>query len=186
MNLVILGAPGSGKGTQAELLAKHFNILHISSGELLRQEAESGTHKGQLIKDLQTSGQLLPFETVLDVLEPSFKSSSVGFILDGTPRNIHQAEALDYFFTEHKIEIHKVIYLDIPIEDGVKRIMKRAEIEHRSDDNYESVKKRMEIYEEETKPIIDFYNAKGLLLKVDGTPDIETIFKSIVVRLTTA
>lgn len=195
MNLIILGAPGSGKGTQADLLAEKFKLVHLSSGALLRKEAESGTEKGKLIADLLITGALLPFETVLDVLEPALRaatggpqalSSSNGFILDGTPRNLHQTEYLDSFLAEMKVVLDKVIYLDIPIETGVARIMKRADIEHRSDDNYESVKKRMQAYEEETMPVIDFYQKKGMLLKIDGTPDIQTIFKDIVTRLTTA
>ena len=146
MNLIILGAPGSGKGTQADLLAEKFGLTHLSSGALLRKEAESGTPKGKLIADLLVTGALLPFETVLEVLEPALKAAKEGFILDGTPRDLHQSEYLDYFLKENDIRLDKVIYLDIPIEEGVKRIMKRADIEHRSDDNYESVKKRMEVY----------------------------------------
>jgi adenylate kinase len=186
MNLIILGAPGSGKGTQAKLLAEKFGLAHLSSGELLRREAESGTPKGKLIADLLISGALLPFETVLEVLEPTLKAHREGFILDGTPRDVRQAEYLDYFFNENKIRLDKVIYIDIPIEEGIQRIMKRAEIEHRADDNYDSVKKRMEVYQAETTPVIDYYQKKGLLLKIDGTPDIQTIFKDIVNRLTIA
>ena len=180
MNLIILGAPGSGKGTQADLLAEKFGLTHLSSGELLRKEAESGSPKGKLIADLLVTGALLPFETVLEVLEPTLKAEKDGFILDGTPRNLHQTEYLDSFLSEMKVILDKVIYLDIPIETGVTRIMKRADIEHRSDDNYESVKKRMQAYEEETMPVIDYYQKKGLLLKIDGTPDIQTIFKDII------
>ena len=93
---------------------------------------------------------------------------------------------MDSFLAEMKVALNKVIYLDIPIEIGVERIMRRAEIEHRSDDNYESVKKRMQAYREETMPVIDYYQKKGLLLKVDGTPDIQTIFTDIVNKLTLA
>lgn len=186
MNLIILGAPGSGKGTQADLLAEKFNLKHLSSGELLRKEAKSGTEKGKLIADLLVTGKLLPFETVLEVLESALKNSPNGFVLDGTPRDLHQSEYLDHFLAENKIKLDKVIYLDIPVEEGVKRIMKRAEIEHRTDDTYEIVKKRMEVYEQETIPVINFYEKKGLLLKIDGTPDIQTIFKDIVTKLTLA
>lgn len=186
MNLIILGAPGSGKGTQADLLAKECNLIHLSSGQLLRREAEEKTPKGKLIADLLIEGKLFPFETVLSVLEPALLAAKTGFILDGTPRNISQIEPLEYLFSENKIKIDKVIYLDIPIEEGIKRIMKRAEIEHRSDDNYDSAKTRMETYQIETLPVIDYYQKQGYLLKIDGTPDIQTIFKDIITHLITA
>ncbi|MBI2310502.1 nucleoside monophosphate kinase [Candidatus Collierbacteria bacterium] len=186
MNLIILGAPGSGKGTQADLLAEKFGLTHLSSGQLLRKEAETGSPKGKLIADLLIGGKLLPFETVLEVLEPALKATTSGFILDGTPRNLHQSEYLDYFFKENKITLNKVIYLDIPIEEGIKRIMKRGQIEHRSDDNYDSVKIRMKAYQVETMPVIDYFEKKGLLIKIDGTPDIQTIFQDIVSQLTIA
>ena len=186
MNLIILGAPGSGKGTQADLLAEKFGLTHLSSGQLLRKEAETGSPKGKLIADLLVGGKLLPFETVLEVLEPALKTVTNGFILDGTPRNLHQSEYLDYFFNQNKITLNKVIYLDIPIEEGVKRIMKRGQIEHRSDDNYDSVKIRMKAYQVETMPVIDFFEKRGILIKIDGTPDIQTIFNNIVTQLITA
>ncbi len=186
MNLIILGAPGSGKGTQADLLAEKFGLVHLSSGELLRKEANSGSPKGKIIADLMLSGKILPFSMVLEVLEPELRKIEGGFIIDGTPRNLEQATYMDRYLTERNIRLDKAIYLDIPIEDGIKRIMKRADIEHRSDDNYESIKKRMEAYQEETTPVIDYFQKKGLLLKIDGTPDIQTIFKDIVTRLTSA
>lgn len=186
MNLIILGAPGSGKGTQADLLAQKFNLTHLSSGQLLRAEASLASPKGKLIADLLTNGKLLPFETILDVLEPALLTAKTGFILDGTPRNLRQTEALDYLFAENKIQLTKVIYLDIPLEEGIKRILKRAEIEHRSDDNYDSAKKRMEVYQTETLPVIEYYKQKGLLLFIDGTPNIQTISKDIINQLTIA
>ncbi len=186
MNLIILGAPGSGKGTQADLLAEKFGLTHLSSGQLLRKEAETGSPKGKLIADLLVGGQLLPFETVLDVLQPALLAAKDGFVLDGTPRDLRQSEYLEYFFNQNKITLNKVIYLNIPIEEGVKRIMKRGQIEHRSDDNYDTVKKRMEAYQTETLPVINFFEKKGLLIKIDGTPDIQTIFQDIINHLTLA
>ncbi len=186
MNLIILGAPGSGKGTQADLLAEKFGLTHLSSGQLLRKEAETGSPKGKLIADLLVGGQLLPFETVLDVLQPALLAAKDGFVLDGTPRDLRQSEYLEYFFNQNKITLNKVIYLNIPIEEGVKRIIKRGQIEHRSDDNYDTVKKRMEAYQTETLPVINFFEKKGLLIKIDGTPDIQTIFQDIINHLTLA
>jgi|CXWL01.1.fsa_nt_gi adenylate kinase len=186
MNLIILGPQGSGKGTQAKLLAEKFGLAHLSSGDLLRAEAASGTPKGKLIADLLAKGDLLPFETVLEVLEPAINNAKGGFILDGTPRDVKQAEYLDYFLGKIGVKIDRVIYLSLPVEDSLARLLKRAQIEHRSDDTPETIKHRLEVYETETSPVLDYYRAKDLVLEIDGRPDIQTIFKDILSRLTTA
>ncbi|MEK7063909.1 MAG: adenylate kinase [Patescibacteria group bacterium] len=186
MNLVILGPQGSGKGTQAKLLAEKFSLVHLSSGDLLRAEADSGSQKGKIIADLLARGSLLPFETVLEVLEPALKKAKDGFILDGTPRDLKQAEYLDYFLDKIGIKIDKVIYLSLPPEDSLTRLLKRAQIEHRSDDTPETIKHRLEIYEQETTPVLDYYRAKDLVIEIDGRPDIQTIFKDIIAHLTLA
>lgn len=188
MNLIILGAPGSGKGTQAKLIAEKFGLLHISSGELLRQEVESGSEKGRLIGELQKKGELVPFETIIDVvLEPAFQKAKDGFILDGTPREIRQAEYLDWFLKEKKLhQIDKVIYLAIPPKVSLERLLRRAQTEDRPDDNRETILERLDVFEKETTPVIDFYHQKGILIEIDGTPDIQTILKDIVNRLSLA
>jgi adenylate kinase len=184
MNLIILGPQGSGKGTQAKLLSDKFGLKHISTGELLRDEAESGSEKGKIISEILKTGQLMPFETVVDVLEPALLSSKdSGFILDGTPRDQKQAEYLNWFLKEKGINIDKVILLDIPKEESLKRLTKRAEIEHRTDDTPEAINERLNIYESSTLPIIESYRSQGKLLVIDGTPDIETIFKDLVIKL---
>src|SRR5258706_15695091 len=122
MNLIILGPQGSGKGTQAKLLAERPHLVHISTGFLLREKAKLNTPKGKLIADLLKTGELLPFATVLDVLEPILLESKNGFILDGTPRDLPQAEYLDSFLTERKIIIDKVLLLDIPREVSLDRL----------------------------------------------------------------
>ncbi len=186
MNLIILGPQGSGKGTQAKLMAEKFGLTHLSSGDLLRQEAATGSAKGQIIANLLSKGNLLPFETVLEVLEPAIKNAKSGFILDGTPRDLHQAEYLDYFLNEISARINRVIYLSLPVDDSLTRLLKRAQIEHRSDDTPNTIKHRLEVYERETTPVLDYYRAKGLVVEIDGRPDIQTIFKDIVNRLTVA
>lgn len=186
MNLIILGPQGSGKGTQAKLLAEKFGLLHLSSGDLLREQARSGSAKGKIIADLLSKGDLLPFETVLEVLEPAIMQAKDGFILDGTPRDVRQAEHLDYFLNQNGQRIDKVVYLSLPPEDSLTRLLKRAQIEHRPDDTPDTIKHRLEVYERETKPVLDYYRAKGLVVEIDGRPDIQTIFKDIVSRLTLA
>jgi adenylate kinase len=183
MNLIILGPQGSGKGTQAKLLAEKFGLVHVSSGDLLRAEAASGSEKGQLLADLLKTGQLIPFETVVELLEPVMKSAQSGFILDGTPRDLKQAEYLDWFLKENHINIDKVILLEIPKEISLSRLSKRAEIEHRTDDTPGAIAERLNIYEKNTLPVVENYRSQGKLLVIDGTPDIQTIFMDLVNKL---
>jgi len=183
MNLIILGPQGSGKGTQANLIAQKYGLKHISTGELLRTEAKSGSEKGNHIAKILTTGELMPFETVVEVLEPALLSSTSGFILDGTPRDPKQAEYLDWFLNEKGLKIDKVILLDIPREESLKRLTKRAQVEHRTDDTPEAINERLNIYENSTTPIIENYRSQGKLLAIDGTPDIQTIFADIITKL---
>lgn len=183
MNFIILGPQGSGKGTQAKLLAEKFSLNHISSGELLRREADSHSDKGKIITDLLTKGSLVPFDTVLEVLEPAIKATKNGFIIDGTPRDIRQAEHLDWFLDQIGQKIDQVIYLSLPREESLKRLLKRAAIENRSDDTPESITRRLDIYEKETIPVIDYYRQKNILTEIDGIPDIDTIHKDILQKL---
>ncbi len=186
MNLIILGPQGSGKGTQAKLLAQKFNLFHLESGQLLRDEAQLDTPKGQLVADLLKSGKLLPFETVLEVLEPQLLKATNGFILDGTPRDVKQAEYLDWYLNIRHLIIDKVILLNIPRPVSLERLSKRAIIEQRSDDTPAAIEERLKLYEERTLPVIAYYRKQGKLIEVDGTPDINTIFKDILARLTIA
>lgn len=183
MNLVILGPQGCGKGTQAKLLAQKLGLCHISSGELLRDEAATGTAKGLLIADLLAKGELVPFDTVLEVLEPAFSSNTNGFVLDGTPRDLSQAQHLDWYLPTIHQSIDKVLFLKIPHEESLKRLIKRAGLENRSDDTPESIRHRLELYDQKTLPVIDFYRQKGLLIEIDGTPDIDTIHQDILKKL---
>lgn len=184
MNLIILGPQGSGKGTQAKLLAEKYGITNISSGRMLREFAAGSSEKAKLIADLLTTGNLMPFDTVIEVIEPTLLSSkSSGFILDGTPRDLMQAEYMDWYLAKNGMTIDKVIFLNIPHDVSIERLKKRAVIEHRTDDTPEGIKERLDIYEHETIPVIEYYRKQGKLIEVDGTPDIETIFQDIVNKL---
>lgn len=183
MNLIIIGPPGSGKGTQAKLLAEKFNLIHVSSGELLRAVAATDTPKGKLLKDIMGRGELVPSETVLDVISEKLKSLDRGFILDGTPRTVAQAEFMDSFFKENNITLNQVIVYDLADEEAVKRMLSRAAIEGRADDTPEVMKNRIATYHKETEPIIAYYESQGKVLHIDAAPSIEVILEDTVKRL---
>ena len=183
MNLIILGPQGSGKGTQAKLLAEKFGLTHISTGELMRKEIDSGSNFGKEIKAIINNGDLVSDEILFSILEKTPFKDGNGFILDGTPRNLLQAKALEKVFAKVGISLDHVIFIDIPHDVSVARMLKRAEIEHRPDDTLEAINKRLAIYEKETKPVIDYYRNENKIIDIDGAPDINTIFLNIVSKL---
>jgi len=183
MNLIILGPPGSGKGTQAKLLSQKLGFTHISTGALLRQRAQSDSPKGNILKALLKKGTLFPFETIREVMEPAIKNTTKGFILDGTPRNLAQAEHFDSFLKEQEKEINQVIYLKVSEKESLKRLLKRAQIKNRTDDNEETIKRRLEIYHQDTEPVINYFQKQNKLITIDGMPDIETIHQDILEKL---
>ncbi len=179
MNIIILGAPGSGKGTQAEKIAKEFNIAHISGGASLRKEIDSGSRKGELIEHIMEKGDLVPFDTITSVIEPEILANKDGFILDGSPRDLIQAEYLNEFLKENKINIDMVIYLHVPDEKLIQRLLLRAKTEDRPDDNLESITERFRVFHQETEPVIDFYKKIAKLVQIDGDRSIEEIGKEL-------
>ena len=183
MNFIILGPQGSGKGTQAKLLADKLGLTHISTGELIRKEISSGSEFGRLLKEKIDQGDLVSDAELFSILEKAPLNGDKGFILDGTPRNLFQAKELENVFKKVGVNLDMVLYLSLPREDSIKRMVKRAEIEHRSDDNIDAINKRLDIYEKDTVPVIDYYRSKGKLIEIDGRPDIDTIFKDICSQL---
>jgi len=177
MNLILLGTPGAGKGTQAKLLADHLQLRHISSGELLRQEVNKKTKKGLLIKKIMDKGELVPFDTVLDVILFEIQSSPNGFILDGTPRDVSQAEHMDWFFKNNDIAIDAVVYYELDDQTSLERLSNRAKEEQRTDDTLKTHRHRLNVYHQETAPVIEYYRKHGKLITIDARPDINTIFK---------
>jgi len=185
MRIVLLGAPGSGKGTQAALMVERLGIQHISTGALLRNAAKRGTELGLKAKALIDKGELVPDEIMSDMIEERLGRDDVakGFILDGYPRNLAQARSLDKVLERLNTPADEVIQLDVNPELIIGRIAKRAKEEDRSDDTEEVVRNRMRIYHEQTAPVIDHYAGKGLLTYVLADGEIEVVLERILAAL---
>lgn len=181
MRIVIMGAPGSGKGTQAALIVEELGIAHVSTGDLLRAAVAAGSELGKKAKEVMDRGELVSDEIVLGLLEERLSSGGMdnGFILDGYPRNIAQAEALNGLLERIGQPIDEALQIDVDEESVVARIAKRAALEGRSDDTEETVRNRLKVYAEQTAPVVEFYARKGLLSRVLGEGSIEEVFQRI-------
>lgn len=177
MRLVLLGAPGSGKGTQAKILKKEFNIPHISTGDLLRAAIEAKTELGLAAKVVMDKGQLVSDEIVLGMLKDRLaeQDAQKGFILDGFPRNLVQADMLDNLLDEINMPAQHAVLISVDPEEVVSRIAKRAVEEGRADDTEAVVRDRIKIYEEQTAPVVDHYRKHDILSEVLGTGTVEEV-----------
>ena len=209
MRIILLGAPGSGKGTQAKKLMDDFGFPQISTGNLLRQAIADGTEIGKQAKAIMAAGDLVSDEIVLDLIRVSLDSPSSysGFILDGYPRNITQAESLDELLTAINQPLNHAILIDVDSDTLVKRLSGRrmcsltgkvlniyysdqSEIDEclnaggkliqRSDDNIESITNRINVYREQTEPLLEYYKSRGLLIIADGKGDIDQVYKHVL------
>ncbi|MCI4568258.1 adenylate kinase [Lysobacter sp. CFH 32150] len=182
MRLVLLGAPGSGKGTQAARLKEHLQVPHISTGDLLRAEVAAGSKLGLAAKEVMARGELVSDEILLGMLEDRFSRPDTrgGFILDGYPRNLAQADALDKLLTRIGQPFDFAVQLDVPTELLVERIAGRAAAEGRADDTPESVRTRLKVYDGHTAPVIDYYRQHGHLTVVDGVGSLDEVFTRII------
>lgn len=171
--LLIVGAPGSGKGTQAERLCAELGIPAISTGDMLRQAMASGSRLGRKVESIVESGSLVDDATMEEVIARRLAADDTdrGFLLDGYPRNSVQLEALDRVLAERGEELDLVIFLDVPEDELVRRAVGRG----RADDTEEIVRRRLEIYREQTEPIVDTYRDRGLLARIDGTRNIDEV-----------
>ncbi len=209
MDLIFLGPPGAGKGTQAKMLVERYGIPQVSTGDILRAAVAEGTDLGKKAKEYMEAGKLVPDEVVIGIIEERLKQSDCekGFILDGFPRTVPQAEALDKVLEKMGRKIDHVLTLDVPEEELIRRLTGRrtckkcgamyhiifnppkvegvcdkcgGELYQRPDDNEETVRSRLSVYEQQTSPLIDFYEKKGLVRKIDGRGEIKEIFDQIV------
>jgi len=182
MRIVLLGPPGSGKGTQAALLVERLGIPHISTGALLRNAAKRGTELGLKAKALTDKGELVPDDVISDMIEERLSRADVadGFILDGYPRNLAQARSLDALLERIGQPVDEAILIDLDAERIIKRIAKRAMEEGRADDTEETVRNRLQVYAEQTEPVADYYAERGLLTKVLGEGGVDEIFQRLV------
>jgi adenylate kinase len=185
MRLVLLGAPGSGKGTQATRLTGHLQVPHISTGNLLRAEVAAGSKLGMAAKEVMARGELVSDEILLGMLEERFSRDDTrgGFILDGYPRNLAQASALGELLVRIGQPMDAAVQLDVPQDLLVERIAGRAREEGRADDTPESVRTRLKVYEEQTAPVVDYYRQRGLLSVVDGVGEVDDVFARIIEAL---
>ena len=181
LNIVIFGAPGSGKGTQSERIVEKYGINHISTGDVLRAEIKNGTELGKTAKGYIDQGQLIPDELMIDILASVFDSfkDSKGVIFDGFPRTIAQAEALKKMLAERGQDVYVMVDLDVPEEELMVRLIKRGKDSGRADDNEETIKKRLHVYHSQTAPLIDWYKNEKKYQHINGLGTMEGIFAEI-------
>lgn len=212
MRLILLGPPGAGKGTQASVITKKFNIPHISTGDIFRANIKEGTELGKKAKGYMDKGLLVPDELVVTIAKDRITKDDCrdGFLLDGFPRTVNQGEALDEELKKMSIQLDKVINIDVEKEVLIQRATGRrvckdcgatyhvefncpkeegicdlcgGKLLQRDDDKVETVENRIKVYHEQTEPLIDYYTKKGLILNVDGTKPIDEIFQEITKAL---
>jgi adenylate kinase len=183
LNIVIFGAPGSGKGTQSDKIIDKYHLFHISTGDVLRDNMRRGTELGKVAKGYIDQGQLVPDELIIDllaqVLDENKDKTADGVIFDGYPRTIPQAEALEQLLADRGTCIDAVVGLEVPDEELIKRILLRGQLSGRADDNEETARKRLEVYYNQTSPLKAYYEEQGKYLAINGMGTIDGIFDQI-------
>lgn len=186
-NLVIFGDPGSGKGTQSDLLIEEYGLFHISTGEVLRDQISRGTELGKIADSFISGGNLIPDDLMISilgkVLDENADKVANGVIFDGFPRTIDQAKALTTLLEERNMKLNVVIGLEVADEELTKRLIKRGQDSGRSDDNAETIKKRLDVYHNQTSPLRDFYINEGVYAAIEGNGSIADIFADIKVAV---
>ena len=179
--LVLLGAPGAGKGTQAVRLCARLEVPHVSTGDMLRTAVQAGSEVGSRAKAVMESGKLVSDEIVIAIAKARLQEADAakGFVLDGFPRTLAQAEALDAMLDRLATPLDCCLALTVDTAEVVQRLLARAEIEGRSDDNEEAIRERMKVYDNQTAPLLDYYRGKGLLVEVSGLGTMDGVSDAI-------
>ncbi len=184
LNIIICGAPGSGKGTQSALIKDKYNLLHLSTGDLLRAEIAAKSDLGRVAESYIANGQLVPDSMIIDILDKAISEREAaatynGLILDGFPRTVAQAEALEGLLKKHGKELSVLLDLAVDEAELIDRLVKRGQTSGRSDDNLETIKKRLDVYHEKTEPVNDYYKKQGKYVAIPGMGSIDEIFGRI-------
>jgi adenylate kinase len=179
-NFIIFGSPGAGKGTQAELLAEKYNLIHLSSGAILRKAIQDGLVSNNTIKYLQ-AGRLAPEKTIISLMQKAIKKhqKSLGLVFDGFPRTLNQAKKLDIILSEKNLTIDRVMEIKINQKEGTKRILERAKTSGRTDDNKKTLQTRFKIYRQKMNPIKAYYRKQKKLISIDGCRQVKEIFEQL-------
>ncbi len=186
LNLVLFGAPGSGKGTQSEKIIDRYGLHHISTGEVLRKQIKEGTELGKIADSYISKGHLIPDDLMIDILRQELKGlpkDSKGVIFDGFPRTIPQAIELENLLAETGSNLTGVVGLEVPEEELVARMLKRGAETGRADDNIDTILNRLKVYHNQTEPLKEHYQGKGSYMQINGLGDVDSIFSSIVKAL---
>ena len=182
LNIILGGAPGSGKGTLSDIIVKNYGLQHLSTGDVLRAEIASGSKLGQEINDIISLGNLIPDAQMIQLLQnyiANLPAGCKGVIFDGFPRTIPQAEALKKMLAERGHKVSAMIELDVPEEELMKRLILRGQQSGRSDDNEETIKKRLDVYHSQTEPLKKWYEQEGLCYPINGLGELDRIFADI-------
>jgi adenylate kinase len=181
MNLLVLGPQGAGKGTQAKRIASDYGIPHISTGDMFRAERAAGTEFGRRVGEIMERGELVPDDLTIAMIESRLQQDDArdGFVLDGFPRNLAQAETLDAMLRAIGRGLDAILYFDLPDEVGFERMLKRARDENRADDTPDVIRRRLEIYHDETEPVVEHYRTTGKLVPLHAGRSIEEVYREI-------
>lgn len=185
-NLVVFGAPGSGKGTQSAKLIDEFGLYHISTGELLRDHIARGTELGKIADSYISKGNLIPDDLMIDILSNELKNNpetAKGVIFDGFPRTIEQARSLNELLARYNSKVHAVVGLDVDDDELIERLLNRGKESGRADDNLDAINNRLKIYHSQTLPLRKFYESQGKYHHIPGSGSVDSIFDSIVKSL---